>query len=467
MICRVARDGMRRVIAPEIFRAYDIRGLVDRNLTAESVAWIGRAFAAEAFEQGFRRVAVGGDGRHSTKHLREALLSGLTEGGCDVVDVGCVPTPLLYYATYALKTQTGIMITGSHNPPEYNGLKMVIGGAVLSGDAIAGLRSRIENDDCPSRARGKVESAGVIDSYMDRVAADITIARPLKIVVDSGNGVGGLIAPALFERLGCEVVSLYADVDGSFPNHHPDPAEPENLDDLIAAVHEHDADLGVAFDGDADRLGVVTDSGRIIWPDRLMMLFARDIARRNPGTDIVYDVKCSRHLGKVIAEAGGNPIMSRTGHSHIKAKIRETGALFGGEFSGHICFGERWYGFDDAIYAGARLLEIATAHSGRIDDLFADFPVPCTTPEIKLTTSESAKFRIVEELAKSADFGPGTVIRIDGLRVDYEDGFGLVRASNTSPALTLRFEADDPEALARIRSTFGSQLSAVDPALTF
>ena len=263
MICRVARDGMRRPIAPEIFRAYDIRGLVDRNLTAESVAWIGRAFAAEAFEQGFRRVAVGGDGRHSTDHLREALLSGLTEGGCDVVDVGCVPTPLLYYATHALETETGIMITGSHNPPEYNGLKMLIGGAVLSGDAIQRLRSRIENDDCPAGACGKVESASVIGSYSDRVLADITVARPLKIVVDSGNGVGGLVAPALFARLGCEVVSLYADVDGSFPNHHPDPAEPGNLDDLIAAVHEHGADLGVAFDGDADRLGVITDSGRM------------------------------------------------------------------------------------------------------------------------------------------------------------------------------------------------------------
>ena len=459
--------GMKEPIAPEIFRAYDIRGLVDRNLTTESVYWIGRAFAAQAFEEGCHRVAVGGDGRHSTDRLREALVSGLTGGGCNVVDVGCVPTPLLYYATYALETGTGIMITGSHNPPEYNGLKMVIGGGVLSGDAIAGLRARIERDDCPARARGVVESAGVIEPYIDRVIGDVTLSRTLKVVIDSGNGVGGLVAPALFERLGCEVVSLYADVDGSFPNHHPDPADAANLDDLIAAVREHDADMGMAFDGDADRLGVVTESGTIIWPDRLMMLFARDIARRNPGTDIVYDVKCSRYLGKVVAEAGGNPIMSRTGHSHIKAKIRETGALFGGEFSGHICFGERWYGFDDAIYAGARLLEIVASRDCGIDELFADFPVPCTTPEIKLPTTESAKFRIIEELSKSADFGPGTVTRIDGLRVDYEDGFGLVRASNTSPALTLRFEADDASALDRIRSTFGAQLSAIDPALTF
>ncbi len=269
-------------IAPEIFRAYDIRGLVDKNLTDESVCWIGRAFAAQAFEQGFDRVIVGGDGRHSTGHLREALVSGLTEGGCDVIDVGVVPTPLLYYATYALDTETGIMITGSHNPAEYNGLKMLIGGAVLSGDAIQGLRSRIERDDCPPRARGSVESASVIEPYSDRVVADIAIARPLKIVIDSGNGVAGLVAPALFERLGCEVVSLYADVDGSFPNHHPDPADPANLDDLIAAVRERDADMGIAFDGDADRLGVVSNSGTIIWPDRLMMLFARDIARRNP-----------------------------------------------------------------------------------------------------------------------------------------------------------------------------------------
>ncbi len=458
---------MKEPIAAEIFRAYDIRGLVDRNLTTESVYWIGRAFAAQALEQGCDRVAVGGDGRHSTDRLREALVSGLTEGGCDVIDVGCVPTPLLYYATYALETGTGIMITGSHNPAEYNGLKMVIGGSVLAGDAIARLRSRIERDECPVSGRGVVASASVIGPYMDRVAGDVTLARTLKIVVDSGNGVGGLVAPALFERLGCEVVSLYADVDGSFPNHHPDPADAANLDDLIAAVREHEADMGLAFDGDADRLGVVTDSGEIVWPDRLMMLFARDIARRNPGTDVVYDVKCSRHLGKVVAEAGGNPIMCRTGHSHIKARIRETGALFGGEFSGHICFGERWYGFDDAIYAGARLLELAASNDCGIEELLADFPVPYTTPEIKLPTTEAAKFRIIEELSKSADFGSGVVTRIDGLRVDYDDGFGLVRASNTSPALTLRFEADDANALDRIRSTFGAQLSAIDPALTF
>ena len=458
---------MRPAIAPEIFRAYDIRGVVDSNLTAEAVSWIGRAFAAQASEQGFCRVAVGGDGRHSTARLRAALVSGLVEGGCDVIDVGSVPTPLLYYATYVLGTGTGIMITGSHNPPEYNGLKMLIGGAVLSGDAIAGLRSRIERDDCPAKPRGAVETASVIEPYLDRVVSDIAIVRRLKVVIDSGNGVGGLVAPSLFERLGCDVVNLYADVDGNFPNHHPDPADPANLDDLVAAVRAYDADVGIAFDGDADRLGVVTNSGTIIWPDRLMMLFARDIARRNPGTDVVYDVKCSRHLRNVVVEAGGNPIMSRTGHSHIKARIRETGALFGGEFSGHICFGERWYGFDDAIYAGARLLEIAARKECPLDDLFADFPAPCTTPEIKLETSESAKFRIVEELAKSADFGAGTVTRIDGVRVDYEDGFGLIRASNTSPALTLRFEADDPRALRRIRSIFGAQLSAVDPALTF
>ena len=459
--------GIPGPIAPEIFRAYDIRGIVDGNLTGESVYWIGRAFAAQALAQDCDRVAVGGDGRHSTDRLREALASGLTDGGCNVIDVGCVPTPLLYYATYALETGTGIMITGSHNPAEYNGLKMVLDGRVLSGNAIGRLRSRIERGDFPAGAAGAAESADVIESYMERVIGDIRLARTLKVVLDSGNGVGGLVAPRLFENLGCDVMSLYADVDGSFPNHHPDPADARNLDDLINAVGENGADLGLAFDGDADRLGVVTDSGKIIWPDRLMMLFARDIARRNPGTDIVYDVKCSRYLGQVVAEAGGNPIMSRTGHSHIKAKIRETGALFGGEFSGHLCFGERWYGFDDAIYAGARLLEIAASNDCGMDALFADFPVPCTTPEIKLPTTESAKFRIIEELSKSADFGPGKVTRIDGLRVDYADGFGLVRASNTSPALTLRFEADDASALDRIRSAFGAQLSAIDPALTF
>ena len=451
---------------PTIFRAYDIRGIVGRNLSSDVVYWIGRAFAAESHAAGRLRVVIGRDGRDSSEGLAEALTRGLREGGLDVMDVGLVPTPLLYYATHALDTGTGVMITGSHNPPEYNGLKMMIGGETLADARIQKLRERIEGNSFTTGA-GDVERVDIVDHYLDRVTSDVAVAQPLKVVIDCGNGVAGVVAPRLVAELGCEVVPLYCDVDGTFPNHHPDPADPKNLEDLITVVKDEKADLGIAFDGDGDRIGVVTNTGTIVWPDKLLMLFARDIVGRNPGADIIFDVKCSRHLNTIISEYGGRPIMWKTGHSHMKAKLKETGALLAGEFSGHICFGERWFGFDDALYSAARLLEIVGAESQRVDKLFAEFPVTFMTPEIKVTTTEKAKFGIMERLSKEGHFGNGTLTTIDGIRVDYPDGFGLVRPSNTSPVLTLRFEADGQAALDRIQRVFREQLAKIDPSLRF
>ncbi len=450
----------------QIFRAYDIRGIVEKNLTEDVVYWIGRAFAAEATAQKQSRVTVGYDGRNSSPMLREALTRGLAEGGLDVIDIGQVPTPLLYFSTFALDTATGIMVTGSHNPPEYNGLKMVLAGVTLAEDAIQQLKIRIQNNDL-TEGEGDTEEMDLTDHYIDRVLEDVAVAQPMKVVVDCGNGVAGAIAPRLIRELGCEVVELYCEIDGDFPNHHPDPADPANLDDLITVVKAENAALGIAFDGDGDRLGVVTAKGEIIWPDKLMMLFAQDIVGRNPGADIIYDVKCSRHLNTLISESGGRPVMCKTGHSHIKAMIKETGALLGGEFSGHICFGERWYGFDDAIYSAARLLEILGSESRSIDEVFDQFPVTFATPEIKIPTTEVKKFKIIEALAEQADFGDGTLTTIDGIRVDFSDGWGLIRPSNTSPVLSLRFEADAQSALERIQETFQAQLTALDPELKF
>jgi phosphomannomutase/phosphoglucomutase len=449
-----------------IFRAYDIRGITTRNLTEDVVYWIGRAFAAESSELEQNRVAVGRDGRHSSIKLRDALIRGLTEGGVDVIDVGQVPTPLLYFATHALDTGTGVMITGSHNPPDYNGLKMMIGGVTLAEDRIQALKLRLQENRL-SEGQGDVEEIDFNDHYLDRVLEDVVVAQPLKVVVDCGNGVAGNLAPRILEELGCDVVPLYCDIDGDFPNHHPDPAEPDNLKDLITVVADEKADLGLAFDGDGDRLGVVTASGEIIWPDKLLMLFAQDIVGRNPGADIIYDVKCSRHLNNLISDYGGRPIMWRTGHSHMKAKLKETGALLAGEFSGHICFGERWYGFDDALYSAARLLEILGSQSQSADEVFSQFPVTYATPELKIDTTEARKFEVVDQLAKDGEFGDGTITSIDGVRVDFSDGFGLLRASNTSPVLSLRFEADAQSALDRIQKVFQDQLRKIDPELRF
>lgn len=453
-------------LEPQIFRAYDIRGVTTHELTEDVVYWIGRAFAAEALDAGEHRVAVGRDGRHSSLPLRDALVRGLTDGGCNALDIGQVPTPVLYFATHALETGTGIMITGSHNPPEYNGLKMMLGGDTLAEERIQALRLRIEENRL-SEGQGSHQELDLTETYLERITSDLVVARPLKVVVDCGNGVAGDLAPELLRRLDCDVIPLYCDVDGDFPNHHPDPADPANLEDLVTVVKAEQADLGLAFDGDGDRIGVVTGAGTIIWPDKLMMAFAEDIVGRNPGADIVYDVKCSRHLNNLISELGGRPIMNRTGHSHIKARIRETGALLGGEFSGHICFGERWYGFDDALYAAARLLEILGASHESTDAFFARFPQTVSTPELKVATTEQTKFSIIETLARQADFGEGALTTLDGVRVDYADGWGLVRASNTSPFLTLRFEADDAAALDRIQTTFDAALRRIDPGLGF
>ena len=458
-------------LSPDIFRAYDIRGVVGETLTDETVYLVGRAFATQALAAGQARVAVGGDGRTSTADLREHLWRGLREGGVHVVDVGTVPTPLLYYATAVKGTGTGVMITGSHNPPEYNGLKMMIGGAPLTEACIQGLRARIERRDFHS-GHGELARVDVTERYLRHIASDVTARRPIKVVADCGNGVAGLVAPRLLAAIGCEVVPLYADVDGTFPNHHPDPAEAANLADLVVAVRRHGADVGVAFDGDGDRLGVVTNAGEIIWPDRAMMLFAKDILGKNPGAAIVFDVKCSRHLAALVRARGGTPILWKTGHSHVKAKIRASGALFGGEFSGHLCFADRWFGFDDGIYSAARLMEILAAESRTASEVFADFPTAIATPEIKIATTDEAKFaivaRMVEALRASAHAGgEATLTDIDGLRVDYADGWGLVRASNTSPVLSLRFEADHEDALARIQDAFAAALRSVDDTLAF
>ena len=456
---------MATTVAAEIFRAYDIRGVVGETLDAGVAAAVARAFAAEALAKGQHRAVVGGDGRCSTPLLREALIGGLLRGGLDVVDIGVVPTPLLYYATHVLETGTGVMITGSHNPPAYNGFKMMIGGTTLAADHIQALHKRIERDELSTGDGGLAEEA-VIPRYIAQIAADVRLARPLKVALDCGNGVAGAVAPGLVEALGCEVVPLYTEVDGTFPNHHPDPAEAANLADLIAAVRAERADVGLAFDGDGDRLGVVTNKGDIIWPDRAMMLFAEHILRRHPAAKLVFDVKCSRHLPAMIHARGGQPVMWKTGHSHIKAKMRANGALFGGEFSGHLCFADRWYGFDDALYSAARLLEILASEPVPADEVFARYPAAIATPEVKIPTTEDAKFGIVAALADHA-FPNGHVNTIDGIRVDYEDGWGLLRPSNTSPILSLRFEADDGAALDRIQDQFAIALSKVDPQLTW
>ena len=451
---------------PAIFRAYDIRGIAGENLSEDVVRRIGAAFAGESLAASCPRVAVGGDGRRSTPSLLDALAEGLMLGGVDVLDIGTVPTPLLYYATFEAGTGTGIMVTGSHNPPEYNGLKMVLGGTTLAGEAIERLRLKLHQPPSSPSAKGKRERADMLPSYLERAIEDVALARPLKVVVDCGNGVAGLVAPELLSALGCEVSTLYGEVDASFPNHHPDPAEPKNQQDLIDAVVARRADVGLAFDGDGDRLGVVTNTGEIVWPDTLLMFFTRAIAAEHPGARIVHDVKCSRQVARVAEAAGAEAILSPTGHSHIKARIRETGALVGGEFSGHICFADRWYGFDDAIYAAARTLELLARSEAEAQEVFSALPRGVSTPEIKIATTDARKFEIIEALGQGS-FGCGEITAIDGIRVDQADGFGLVRASNTSPVLSLRFEADNAAALERIQQTFQRELFAVDPTLRF
>ncbi len=440
-------------IDPSIFRAYDIRGVVDQSLTTAAVRLIGRAIGSEALQRGRDTVVVGRDGRLSGPSLSEALIAGIASTGCDVKDIGCVPTPVLYFATHYLDTQSGVVVTGSHNPPDYNGLKIVIDGETLSGESIQSLHERIKAGKFIS-GEGSIEMINVVPDYIERIRSDVTVARPLKVVVDCGNGVAGGVIPQLLKGLGCEVTELFCEVDGNFPNHHPDPSKAENMQDLIAAVADTQADIGLAFDGDGDRLGVVTADGRIIWPDRVLMLYAIDILTRNPGGQIIYDVKCTRYLDTIIREHGGEPLMWKTGHSFIKAKIKETGALLAGEMSGHIFIKERWYGFDDALYAAARLLEILARDERSSTEVFAALPDSVNTPEINVTMREGEPPVFINQLLESAHFEGATVSTIDGLRADFEDGWGLVRASNTTPVLVLRFEADNDEALARIMGDF-------------
>lgn len=452
-------------VAQSIFRAYDIRGVVDETLSPEIVELLGKAIASEALAQGQVTLCIGYDGRLSSTDYAEALVSGVISTGMNAVLIGQVPTPVLYFATHHFETGSGVMITGSHNPANYNGFKMMIGGTTLSGEAIQKLYNRIVMQDF-TVGQGERSEQKIDREYLDTILNDIAVAAPLKVVIDAGNGVAGGLAPDLIEELGCEVIPLYCDVDGTFPNHHPDPGKPENLEDLIAAVKEHNADIGLAFDGDGDRIGVVTNTGKIIWPDRLLMLFAKDVVSRNPGADIIYDVKCSRRLNGLISSYGGRPVMWKTGHSLIKAKMKETGALLAGEMSGHVFFKERWFGFDDGLYSAARLLEILGVEDKTSDEVFAEFPEDVSTPEINVVVSDEVKFSIVDKLCERKDqFVGGNVSTIDGLRVDYPNGWGLCRASNTTPALVLRFEADDEASLSEIKAKFVMHLKDIDSGL--
>jgi len=450
-----------------IFRAYDIRGVVGDTLTEDIVTAIGQAIASQAAAQQQHTVIVGRDGRLSGPMLKHALIQGIQRTGLNVIDIDLVPTPVLYFATYHFATGTGVMLTGSHNPPEYNGLKIMIAGETLSGAAIQTLKHRVEAQNFSTRTGSELTHADLKATYIERIRSDVQLQKPFKVVVDCGNGVAGAIAPDLLRALGCEVVELYCEVDGYFPNHHPDPSRPQNLQDLINTVKNTQADLGLAFDGDGDRLGVVDVTGKVIWPDRQMILYARDVLTRNPNAPIIYDVKCSRHLTQAIEQAGGTPLMWKTGHSLIKAKIKESNAPLGGEMSGHIFFKERWYGFDDALYTAARLLEILAQQALTPTDIFAELPDAVNTPELNLNFAhEGENFAMMEKIRANFHFTDANITTIDGLRADFTDGWGLVRPSNTTPCLVLRFEADNAEALARIQADFRRQFMALDASLT-
>ena len=452
-----------------IFKAYDIRGIVGKNVDEAFAEHLGRAFGSEARAAGEKAVAVGRDGRVSGPKLAAALIRGLKSTGLDVVDIGAVTTPMLYYVA-ATRAQhgcsSGIQVTGSHNPKDYNGFKMVMAGRAIYGDDIQKLRIRIETETY-TQGRGRSAKMDIGAEYAARITSDCKLARPMKIVVDSGNGIPGASAPAILRALGCEVIDLYSTVDGDFPNHHPDPSKPENLADLIKVVHATGAELGLAFDGDGDRLGVVTKDGHIIYPDRQVMFFARDILKRNKGATIIFDVKCSQRLPVAIRKAGGKPLMWKTGHSLIKAKLKEINAPFAGEMSGHLFFGERWYGFDDAMYTAGRLLEILSRSKNPSAELDA-LPTSFSTPELNVPCAEGEHHAVVAELlARAADgrlkFEGGSIGTIDGLRVDFKDGFGLIRGSNTTPVLVLRFEGHTDEALHRIEGQFMDALRSVKP----
>ena len=455
---------MSQELNADIFKAYDIRGVVDESLTSEAVTLIGQALGSLALKNDQNSIIIGRDGRLSGPKLIRALANGILSSGCDVIDIGEVPTGLVYYATYKLETQSAVALTGSHNPPDYNGLKMVIAGDALSGDQIKDIKRRIDNNDLAT-GQGKMRQENIIPTYLEEVGQQIKLKRPLKIVIDCGNGVAGYYAPQLFRQLGCEVTELFCDVDGHFPNHHPDPSQPKNLVDLISKVTEIGADVGLGFDGDGDRVGAIAPNGDVIWPDRQMILFSRDILSRNPGATVIFDVKCSQLLPLEIERAGGKPLMWRTGHSLIKKKMKQCGALLGGEMSGHIFFKERWYGFDDGLYVGARLCELLA----KVDDIqntFDMLPNSVNTPELQIQKDkEGEQHALIEKLIDAANFPNATISNIDGLRVDYDDGFGLARASNTTPTVVIRFEGKDEKSIKRIQSEFRALFADVDPTL--
>lgn len=453
-------------ISKSIFKAYDIRGIVGKTLNNQTAFQLGQAFGAAVLARGERTVVIGRDGRLSGPELSNALSEGLQTTGLNVVDLGVVATPLVYFATHVLETKSGIMVTGSHNPPDYNGFKMVLSGEAIYGETILALYHAIESQKF-AIGTGSYQQHDIRAAYLNRIISDIKLERPMKIAIDCGNGVAGAFAGDLYRGLGCEVDELFCDVDGTFPNHHPDPAHPENLLDLISRVKNSDAELGLAFDGDGDRLGVVTKDGQIIYPDRQLMLFAEDVLARHPGAQILYDVKCTRHIAAWVTAHGGQPTMWKTGHSLVKAKMRETGAPLGGEMSGHIFFKDRWYGFDDGLYAGARLLELmsrVTNPSAVLDAL----PQSTSTPELQLTLNEGENFTLIAKM-QSADqikthfSDANQIFSIDGLRVEYPDGFGLARSSNTTPVIVMRFEAETAAALTKIQAAFKRAILAVKP----
>ena len=461
-------------ISPSIFKAYDIRGIVDGDpakvtLTDAVARGVGAALGLQAKAKGIPAIVVGRDGRLSGPRLIAALTQGINSAGVEAIDIGMVPTPVVYFATVLTNTGSGVAVTGSHNPPEYNGLKMMLGGGTLYGDGIQDLYKSIVDPSFAGKldanAPVRVTKRDVTGEYLAKILGDVKLSRPMKIAIDCGNGVAGALAPQLFKSLGCEVTELFTEVDGNFPNHHPDPAHPENLQDLIRCLAETDCEIGLAFDGDGDRLGVVTKTGQIIWPDRQLMLYAQDVLAHRPGGQIIYDVKCTRNLAPWVRKHGGVPLMWRTGHSLIKAKLKETGAPLAGEMSGHVFFNDRWYGFDDGLYTGARLLEILS-RSANPSAVLEALPDAIATPELHIHTAEGDNFKLVEALQRNAKFeGADEVITIDGVRVEYPDGFGLARASNTTPVVVTRFEADSEAAIARIKAAFKAAITAVAPGV--
>lgn len=449
----------------DIFRAYDIRGEVSENDLNENVAYaIGLAIGTRALQVKQTEIAVACDARLTGESLKKALKTGIIETGCDVVDIGVGPTPLLYFGTHYLSTQTGVMVTASHNPAHHNGFKIVLAGKTLSEKGIQEIVARIQQRDFMVGA-GKIRAQNIIPDYIDAICKNLSVHKKMKVVIDAGNGAASEIAPAVFRRLGCDVIELFCNYDGRFPNHHPDPTIPDNLKDIIATVKKTQADIGLAFDGDADRLGLVTNTGEIIWPDRQLMICAQDVLSRNPGEKIVFDVKCSRVLPEIIKKYGGKPVMSRTGHSVLKARMIEEHAPLAGEMSGHIFFKDGWYGFDDGIYVAARLLSILSRSEKSVADIFNALPNTVNTPELKLPMMEEKKSAFMAQFIAQGDFLSAEKITIDGLRVEWDFGWGLIRPSNTSPYLILRFEADSENNLEKIKTIFRAQLLKIDPTL--